>query len=132
MKRSSPYAAQSLTDFERVTLGVYYAREGSTLAVRASANLNRQNAPVMRRAVVDAIAEGVTNVTIDLRHCPRIDRNGLTELASIAGETRRAGGVVTITHASDEIRLLFRLKGIDRLFTIAQDRSSTTSPTSPA
>jgi anti-anti-sigma regulatory factor len=79
------------------------------------------NAPLVRRRVVDAIAEGATRVVLDLRHCPRIDKQGLYLLAAIAGDARRAGGGLVVEHASSELRLLFELKGVAGLLTIATD-----------
>jgi anti-anti-sigma factor len=135
MKRPSS-AVQSPEQFERLMLGIYTARTDSELHVRITANLNRQNAPLVKSRVVDAIADGVCSIVIDLRHCPRIDREGLYVLAAIAGDARRAGGGLMITNATDEIRLLFQLKGISKLFTIAPDESAAASgdesPTSEA
>jgi anti-anti-sigma factor len=120
MKRQ-PYLAQSPEDFQRLTLGIYSARHGDTIHVRITVNLNQTNAPLVRRRVVDAIAEGATRVVLDLRHCPRIDKQGLYLLAAIAGDARRAGGGLVVEHASSELRLLFELKGVTGLLTIATD-----------
>jgi anti-anti-sigma factor len=129
--RKPSSAAQSLEQFERLTLGIDFPRADSELHVRITANLNRQNAPLVKSRVVDAIAEGVRRIVIDLAYCPRIDREGLYVLAAIAGDARRAGGGLTITNATDEIRLLFENKGISKLFTIAGHPTDEPSEVAP-
>jgi anti-anti-sigma regulatory factor len=123
--RPHPYAPYSPAEHERVTLGIREAAPlpGSRADVRfvITANLNQQNAPVLRSKAIDAISAGQTQLAIDLGACPDVNPQGRSVLASIGHLCRRAGGALVVEHASGDLRTLFAASGIDKLFTLSPE-----------
>lgn len=137
MRKQPAYAAYSPADHVRVQLGID-EREctppddtpGISVRFTITANLVSTNAPVLKTKALDAIARGHAFIAIDMATAPYVTRNGFEALASIGHHCRRAGGELTIEHASDELVTLFDATGLSKLFTIAHDESRVTN--SPA
>jgi anti-anti-sigma factor len=66
-------------------------------------------------ALERVVANGATDLRVDLQECPFMDSTGLTAL--ITARTQLAGrGVVTIESASSAVRRTFEIAGLDVFF----------------
>ncbi|BAZ14768.1 anti-sigma-factor antagonist [Calothrix sp. NIES-4071] len=76
----------------------------------------------LRREVSDIVANGVEIVLIDLKDVKFIDSSGLGALVSSMQMVRNANGKLFICSVSDQVRMLFELTKMDRLFQIFIDQ----------
>ncbi|WP_322742422.1 STAS domain-containing protein [Gloeocapsopsis crepidinum] len=71
-----------------------------------------------RREVSDIVAAGADIVLIDLQNVSFIDSSGLGALVSAMKTVRSAGGKLFICSVNDQVKMLFELTKMDRVFEI--------------
>ncbi|WP_255348395.1 STAS domain-containing protein [Gloeocapsa sp. PCC 7428] len=75
-----------------------------------------------RREVSDVVAAGADIVLIDLQKVNFIDSSGLGALVSAMKTVRSAGGKLFVCSVNDQVRMLFELTKMDRVFEIFADQ----------
>lgn len=80
----------------------------------------------LRREISDVVATGADIVLIDLKDVNFIDSSGLGSLVSAMKTVRSVGGKLFICSVNDQVRMLFELTKIDRVFEIFTDRDEFT------
>ncbi len=77
----------------------------------------------LRREISDIVANGVEIVLIDLKEVKFIDSSGLGALVSSMQMVRNANGKLFLCSASDQVKMLFQLTKMDRLFQTFNDKA---------
>ena len=77
--------------------------------------------PELRSALRGALAEGVREMTLDFSNVRMVDSTGLGLLISAHNSARKAGGCLSVIHASREILDLFQSMRIHQHFSVAGD-----------
>jgi anti-anti-sigma regulatory factor len=117
----APTFAFTPEQHERIQLGLHVDRpadEPTVLRIAITANLVATNAPVLKRHVLDGIADGRTRIVLDLAACADCDKRGMETLLSLTIAARRHEGSLEIANAREDLRALFRVHGIDTLLNL--------------
>ena len=73
---------------------------------------SREFKPVM----IDFVERGYKNYIVDLSETPFIDSSGLVSLISLLKRAKMLGGYMKIAGAREEIKEIFNITGLDRVF----------------
>jgi len=76
----------------------------------------------LRREVSGIVANGVDILLLDLKEVKFIDSSGLGALVSAMQMVRNANGKLFVCSISDQVRMLFELTKMDRIFQSFADR----------
>ncbi|MBN3906528.1 MAG: STAS domain-containing protein [Nostoc sp. NMS1] len=76
----------------------------------------------LRREVNDLMANGADILLLDLKEVKFIDSSGLGALVSAMQTTRNANGKLFVCSISDQVRMLFELTKMDRVFKTFADQ----------
>jgi anti-anti-sigma factor len=90
----------------------------SVKVVQPSGILDGIKGHQVRREVSGVVATGANIVLIDLQNVNFIDSSGLGALVSAMKTVRSAGGKLFICSVNDQVKLLFELTKMDRVFEI--------------
>ncbi len=91
--------------------------------VQPSGILNGMKGNQFRREVSDVVAAGADIVLIDLQEVTFIDSSGLGALVSAMKIVRSAGGKLFICSVNDQVKMLFELTKMDRVFEIFDNQN---------
>jgi anti-anti-sigma factor len=72
--------------------------------------------PPLRARLTEMVASGILHLTLDFRHVGMVDSMGIGLLVSAHNSLRKAGGALTVIHASKDILDLFRAMRIQQHF----------------
>lgn len=90
--------------------------------VQPSGLLDGTKASQVRQEIDDIVANGADVVLIDLQDVTFIDSSGLGALVSALKAVRAAGGKLFICSINAQVRMLFELTSMDRVFQIFSNR----------
>jgi len=76
----------------------------------------------LRREVGNSVANGADILLLDLKEVKFIDSSGLGALVSAMQIVRNANGKLFICSISDQVRMLFELTKMDRIFQTFADQ----------
>ncbi|MHC5615373.1 MAG: STAS domain-containing protein [Nostoc sp.] len=76
----------------------------------------------LRREVSNIVADGAKILLLDLKGVNFIDSSGLGALVSAMQMMRNANGKLFVCSVSDQVRMLFELTKMDRIFQIFADQ----------
>lgn len=77
-----------------------------------------------RQQVDTALEKGVKILLIDLKDITFVDSSGLGVLVACLKNARTAGCQMYVCSINDQIRMLFELTSMDRVFEIFEDRAA--------
>lgn len=95
--------------------------EVKVLLLKGSIDIS--NSDALRQQAVDLINGGATNLLIDCSEVTFMDSSGLGALVMALKTMREAKGKLAICSIPDQIKMLFRLTGMDKVFTIYPSRA---------
>lgn len=93
--------------------------KGQEAIVCPAGNVVAAAVPELRSALRGVLAEGVRDMTIDFSDVVMVDSTGLGLLISAHNSMVKAGGRLSVTHASKEIVELFRSMRIHQHFSVS-------------
>lgn len=76
----------------------------------------------LRRDISDVVTRGADIVLIDLQDVKFIDSSGLGALVSAMKMVRTAGGKLFVCSINDQVKMVFELTRMERVFEIFADR----------
>jgi anti-sigma B factor antagonist len=76
--------------------------------------LDMTSAPQLGARILDSLARGERSVVLDFSDVRLIDSAGIGVLLSAERRVRAAGGELVVVNASDHVRHVFELTGVDR------------------
>jgi anti-sigma B factor antagonist len=92
---------------------------GADCAVlRVRGEIDVYTAPRLREHAIKLLADGARHITADLREVDFLDSTGLGALVGSLKRLREQDGSLTLVTAADRILTIFRLTGLDRVFTL--------------
>jgi anti-sigma B factor antagonist len=95
-------------------------RNGVAL-VRLSGELDMANVPRVEEAVDRCLEDGAASIALDLSGVTFIDSGGIHALIRTRKLTGDRGGQLYLVGATGELRRLFTLLGLDKLFTLCRE-----------
>lgn len=90
--------------------------------IQPSGLLDGTKATLVRKEIDEIVSSGASVVLIDLQEVTFIDSSGLGALVSALKAVRAAGGKLFICSINAQVRMLFELTSMDRVFQIFANR----------
>jgi len=94
-------------------------RATDAAVVQAEGDLVAARLPVLRSRLRGMVASGILHLTFDLAGVHAIDSSGIGLLVSAHNSLKKAGGELTVIHASKDILDLLRTMRIHQHFTVS-------------
>jgi anti-anti-sigma factor len=95
------------------------SQEGSTAVLQPEGDLVAAKLPALRSTLREMVGAGVLHLTVDLARTQMVDSAGIGLLISAHNSLKKAGGALTVTHASKDILDLFRTMRIHQHFSVS-------------
>jgi anti-anti-sigma factor len=104
---------------EMVSQGVATPEKVRPEVVRLEGDLVAAGLPALRSKLKEMVAAGVHHLTIDMAGAHLVDSAGIGLLISAHNSLKKAGGGLTVIHASKDVMELFRTMRIHQHFTVS-------------
>jgi len=91
-------------------------------AIQPEGILDSVNSNSLRREIIDTIDRGVKTVLLDLQDITFMNSSGMGALVATLKAVKAAGGQLALCSLSDQVRIIFELSRMDRIFQVYQDR----------
>ena len=91
--------------------------------IEPSGILDSTKAEEFRQQVDDALESGTETLLIDLRDITFVDSSGLGALVVALKKVRAADCKMYVCSINDQVRMLFELTSMDRVFDVLADQS---------
>jgi anti-sigma B factor antagonist len=101
--------------------GVRSRRSGRSFVVAPQGEIDTGSAPLVARAVGDALAEGCRHVCVDLRAVRFVDSSGLAMLLGLRRTVARARRELSLVYEGGSVGRLLALTDTARLFVHHRD-----------
>ena len=87
-------------------------------------------APALRSKIISLVEEGTKALIVDLNHVEFLDSTGLGVLVGALKRLRGVGGEFALVCDQERVLKIFRITGLDRVFTLYNSiESATAGPT---
>jgi len=93
----------------------------TAIVVRVEGRLNAASAVSVKGAFKEQAQKGARTILVDLSGLQFIDSSGLAALVSGYKLAREAGGILKLAGLGEQIRAVFAVTHLDRVFEIAPD-----------
>jgi len=97
-------------------------RNGTVAVVAVTGDVDASTAPDLRQQFDDLLGEGQQNFVIDLSGVSFMDSSGLATLGQLFKRVRIGHGDVRLCGLQPEVRRIFELTRLDRVFDVFPDR----------
>jgi len=91
-------------------------------AIQPKGILDSVNSNSLRREIIDTIDRGVKTILLDLQDITFMNSSGMGALVATLKAVKAAGGQLALCSLSDQVRIIFELSRMDRIFQVYQDR----------
>jgi anti-sigma B factor antagonist len=98
-------------------------REGDTVVVAPSGEVDLSRSPKLRNALRDAQSSRPKRVVIDLSDVEYMDSSGVATLVEAYQVARRNGSKMVLCGLMDRVKSIFEIAKLDSVFTITADRA---------
>mgnify|MGYP005851049177 CR=1 FL=1 len=95
----------------------------SVKIIEPSGILDSTQADIFRKDVDEALAGGADVLLIDLKDITFVDSSGLGVLVVVLKKVRASKKQMYVCSINDQVRMLFELTSMDRVFEVLQDRA---------
>jgi len=95
----------------------------SIVILDISGALNLYVASLLRDTVDKKILEGHTRLMVNLRNVDYIDSSGIGVLIICAQSLQKCGGALALSDASDDVKKVFALTGLQKYFKFFKNES---------
>jgi anti-anti-sigma factor len=95
------------------------AQQTTTAVLQPDGDLVALRLPALRLRLREMVASGTLHLTLDLAGVKMVDSAGLGLLISAHNSLKKAGGDLTVTHASQDILDLMRTMRMNQHFSIS-------------
>ncbi len=86
--------------------------------VEVAGEIDVYTAPQLRERLINLVESGARQVVVDLGRVEFLDSTGLGVLVGALKRLRSAGGELTLVCAQERLLKIFRITGLDRVFTL--------------
>ena len=91
--------------------------------IEAEGILDSANANSLRREVLDSLDRGVKSVLVDLEKVNFMNSSGMGALVATLKAVKAAKGELFLCSLSDQVKIIFELSRMDRIFNVYRDRA---------
>lgn len=93
-----------------------------THVIDVSGELDLYSAPALKRRITDAIDDGKRQIVVDLTEATFVDSTTLGVLVGALRRLKPEGGSLSVVCPDNDVRRLFDMTGVDRIFEIYETR----------
>ena len=101
-------------------LALSSSRFDDVTVVRVAGEVDVYSAPALKDRLEESVAEPPHRVVVDLADVTFLDSTGLGTLVGALKAAEKLGGTVSITGAHERVLKLFRITGLDEVFTVSE------------
>ncbi|WP_008311021.1 STAS domain-containing protein [Leptolyngbya sp. PCC 6406] len=98
--------------------------DSSVKIIEPAGILDSTQADAFRAQVDEALATGTNTLLIDLKDISFVDSSGLGALVMVLKKVRAAQKEMYVCSINDQVRMLFELTSMDRVFEVLPDRTA--------
>jgi anti-sigma B factor antagonist len=95
----------------------------STEIIQFNGILDGTRTQELRERINQSIEQGAKTILVDLKEVSFMDSSGLGALVTALKAVRATGGKLCICSINEQVRILFELTSMDRVFEIFRDQS---------
>jgi anti-sigma B factor antagonist len=95
----------------------------ATEVIQLSGILDSTRAQELRDRIDQGIEQGAKIILVDFKDVTFMDSSGLGALVTALKTVRSEGGKLCVCSVNDQVRILFELTSMDRVFEIFRDQS---------
>ncbi|QYO67107.1 STAS domain-containing protein [Leptolyngbya sp. 7M] len=95
----------------------------ATEVIQLSGILDSTKTQELRDRVDQGIEQGAKIILVDLKDVTFMDSSGLGALVTALKTVRSEGGKLCVCSVNDQVRILFELTSMDRIFEIFRDQN---------
>jgi anti-sigma B factor antagonist len=99
-----------------------------TFVVAAGGEIDLYTAPELERALAGPLAEGTTQLVVDLSEATFVDSTALHVLLRAARQLDQEAGELIVVVPDPNVRKVFEITGVDRFFSVVSSRSTVGVP----
>lgn len=92
--------------------------------VKPSGILDSTQAGEFREEIAKRVRAGATTILVDFQDVTFMDSSGLGALVLALKTVRSSGGKMFVCAANDQVKMLFELTSMDRVFVMYEDREA--------
>ena len=96
-------------------------QQGDIKVMHCGGSLDADNVSAFKKIAYDLVGEGNTRLVIDCTDLTFIDSMGLGVLISLLRRVRQRNGDVKVAALSDEVKTIFEITRLHRLFEVCAD-----------
>lgn len=89
--------------------------------IQPSGILDSTQTHELRQCIAEAVEHGATLILVDLKQVTFMDSSGLGALVTALKAVRAAGGQLCVCSINEQVKILFELTSMDRVFDIFPD-----------
>jgi anti-sigma B factor antagonist len=97
---------------------------GGSAVIALAGEVDLYTAPELKAELIRLVEAGASNIVVDLTDTTFIDSTTLGVLVSGLKRLRPAGGRLALVVTDRNIRKIFEITGLDRVFPILEDREA--------
>jgi anti-sigma B factor antagonist len=101
--------------------GIHQEQRGDLPILRVRGELDIYTASRLKEAVLAVLSDGATSLAIDLSAVQFLDSTGLQVLMSAKKRTAERGGDVYLVGVGGQIRRVFTLLSLERIFKLSRE-----------
>ena len=98
------------------------------LVVDVGGEIDVSTSPKLRERLVALVSGGAYRLVVDLEDVEFIDSTGLGVLVGVLKRTRARGGSMSLVCSQDGLLRVFRITGLERVFSIYGSVDAATAP----
>jgi len=96
-------------------------QQGDIRVMHCGGSLDADNVSAFKKIAYDLVGAGTTRIVIDCENLTFIDSMGLGVLISLLRRVRQRNGDVKVASLSEEVKTIFEVTRLHRLFEVCSD-----------
>jgi anti-sigma B factor antagonist len=105
-------------------MNIEVSQQGDIQILHCGGSLDADNVSAFKKVAYDLVGAGTTRIIIDCSNLTFIDSMGLGVLISLLRRVRQRNGDVKVAALSDEVKTIFEITRLHRLFEVCSDWNS--------
>jgi anti-sigma B factor antagonist len=102
-------------------MNIEVTQQGDIQIMHCGGSLDADTVPAFKKVAFDLVGTGAKRIVIDCMNLTFIDSMGLGVLISLLRRVRSRDGDVKVAALSDEVRTIFEITRLHRLFEVCAD-----------
>ncbi len=102
-------------------MNIEVTQQGDIQVLHCGGSLDADTAPAFKKVAFDLVGTGTNRIVLDCSNLTFIDSMGLGVLISLLRRVRQRDGDVKVAALNDEVKTIFEITRLHRLFEVCSD-----------